>query len=467
MQRQTVRQTVRDHYVRKYPWLAEQESFMRHLRRMLYSTHRSTEGWLLCGQPQVAADQGQLVDGHYASIPFLEDFQSRWGADRYRILPHEYTGNKQDGKVRRVEFRQDPDDYAVYFQELRGDFAADKRVYWVSGEVYSEQKHRKMLAAERERARQEVKLVSSPQTRRICEYMNDRSPVFYSRMLNKNMAQAYKVALRLPDTSQERALRDLAALQDNPYPLYRESPLGHTDRAFCGSLQTIQGDVRKALTQGLVTGDLASAQMAINAKEWGIDSIVSYLEKGNPTWPLLVSAVRPDVDSTHPDFEPVKKLIKDDVYAISYGMCVQNLKKELRKLRSFGVADPESFLNHWMIRDLLLARDRRIQQVVSQGYAETCFGKKIPVATLKGEQTKTNAPSALAECAQAQELNLIMPAFDLARETHEFQIVVYLFDGLSFSFENVAKQTKWMRLIKEAIDNKAKTLGIPTRWEWK
>jgi len=70
----------------------------------------------------------------------------------------------------------------------------------------------------------------------------------------------------------------------------------------------------------------------------------------------------------------------------------------------------------------------------------------------------------MAEIAQAWEMKLIYPAFELAQQTREFTIALYQYDGFSVHFTR--RPNLWKRKIDQAINENANRQGFMMWLEW-
>src|SRR5439155_14455763 len=116
------------------------------------------------------------------------------------------------------------------------------------------------------------------------------------------------------------------------------------------------------------------------------------------------------------------------------------------------------FLFAPLIRDVLIAREEALHRVVSDGGAETCYGKHLQ---LSGE---LQARDILAQLAQSWEMKLIYPAFALTADNRYCKIMLYQFDGFSAQFTR--RPERWATRIKDAVDARATQFKIPTWLDW-
>lgn len=466
--KKTCSKTFRDLVFQIYPSLDLDESYQRHIQRLLFSTQRDEEGRALIGRNQIARDEEKthlLKSKRYSAIAFLKEFQQTvMDEESYKWSDYSYAEHKC--RVAKVKF----DDVieAALIQELRGDWADDERVYFVGGGKFSPSLQRKELKASRVRASQTISLLDCECSREIQAYMNNLPPNRFTKIM-QNWQEAKRAANHLAKPqSQASQLRVLDAIRDQPVPVYKVSDKGNTVRLFSDgeSVLSLKSEIRRILTQGWLETDLVNSQLAIAATLWNISEIKEYLEKNVSIWKDLVPALGVPLDS--PLYSDCKGIVKRYLYGILFGMGKNKAKRELnQQLAGIGIKKGgQKFMTHWAIQALLSNRDRVMDEVRKEGYGETCFGKRINV---KGKGRKSNIPSILAQQAQAVEMALIFPVFELAQRTDEFQICLYQFDGVSLSFKDKRPERVklWREKIQGAVAAKAKELGVTTWLEFK
>jgi hypothetical protein len=179
-----------------------------------------------------------------------------------------------------------------------------------------------------------------------------------------------------------------------------------------------------------------------------------------------------------------KAVLKESLYAACYGMSRDNLEVNVKKLLDgIGVArSGELFLSHPIIKAVLKARARMLRKIRMECGMETCFGRFIPInkgwhkrkdefgPRKRGRKlyaAKAVKPhQILAMVSQAQELQLLLPAFELAtKHRRDFTITLFQHDGFSVKISRRARD--WRDRIKKGVDAKIKAGGFLTALEWK
>jgi hypothetical protein len=157
----------------------------------------------------------------------------------------------------------------------------------------------------------------------------------------------------------------------------------------------------------------------------------------------------------------VKRVIKDGLYAICYGMKEKHLPGQIALWLTNAGQDKglaRRFLSVPLVAALLPARTKALAKIAADGGAESPYGKWCAVDSTR------DAASVMADIAQAWELKLIAPAFRLAKETDDFTIALYQFDGFSVHFTRRAEA--WKKRLTECVNEEAKRWNIATSLEW-
>lgn len=94
------------------------------------------------------------------------------------------------------------------------------------------------------------------------------------------------------------------------------------------------------------------------------------------------------------------------------------------------------------------------------------WGREVTIAAKQSSRKRHAAVrSALACQAQAMELELLFPLFELAkRYPRDFQVMLHQHDGVTICFSRRVEQ--WKERIEKAVAARAKELDIHTYLEW-
>jgi hypothetical protein len=333
-----------------------------------------------------------------------------------------------------------------------------------------------------------------PAARRVLNYFAELPPHVYSAIMRDGLESARDVALGIGDPVKRRCnLNLLEMARDNPRPVMGPSSKGNTVRVFAqgASMLGISRPVRSALTRpNCVWLDLASSQLAIVAQQWNVPEADPFLrscpgQKGKTSvWPSLIASLGPEGErlcreqSSRPgDFDDAKGVTKRFLYALIFGagreaLSTLRFKEEgggetldlagvlsdaLMVSRETAPAWGKRLLAHPLSTALMRARSARIKQVLQQREAVDCFGERIRVLN------RSDAVSALAQLAQAQEMQLMLPALDEARRRpKKCCVALWLHDGIALHVKDKSRQESVIRAICGAVDDEAKVRGIQT-----
>jgi hypothetical protein len=245
-------------------------------------------------------------------------------------------------------------------------------------------------------------------------------------------------------------------------PFYRFSENTVRLTTSRSGLQNLDSDVRSELTQKWVKFDLSSAQLAIAAKDWQVESALKQLRSGESIWESL---------KDHTGVE-IKAPLKKGSYATVYGGKRGTIKGRMaytaaKKGHPMDVEAQERFLEHPVISELLEKREAKLEEIRVNGEAEDCYGNRIRTENIDDD---TPERSVLSQLAQAREMQLLTPALELAEKVEEdyektpWEIMLYLYDGFCVKFNTPTEEYHIPR-IQEAVNQRCKNLGYPTRLE--
>jgi hypothetical protein len=408
-------------------------------------------GLLPIPQSLLAKLENKFVN-HYKGEVLLKLFQRRV------MTPETFQfSDWEKGRCRQVTKFELPAHYKKALEKQKN--SGKSEVFFCGGQKYSARAVREM--AQRKKLKQQLadSARMSASSKEIADYMNNSNPKPFRAIIRRNYQDALAVAKAITDRKKRQdALLVLEAIKKDPQPYYGPSREGHTARLFAlgrKSLLQLNGDVRKELTRGWDEADLRSAHLAVNARMWGVDRLIRFLEEDGNIWELFYE---------HFDIPPklkdkVKKVFKGTIYAIWFdrdpkliGVILTNDLKKKGVERDGTIVYSMPF-----IRDIIEERERAKRRIVAEGGVTDCNGRFISL--------KRREPSSLmAEAAQAVEVELILQAIRLAKTTEDFQITLIQHDGFSVDFRK--DKDVWQGRIERAIAAKAETMEIPTGLEW-
>ncbi len=449
----------RDLALALFPALALSAAYRSLFCRLMFPTMLDKEtGGVCVSRFALASDEGKLKKAksrHYCGKDLLEAFKS----EVFKFGGFDWEGYRYSERKCRVAHVDWPECLVSAAERERTRTEREGLVYFVSGKTYHT-KHRTRVLKE---ARQEAKALESgcqcPEAADMLAYLNSRPSNGFTDMLG-HIDEARRVAVGIEHSGKRNAaLNALKSIESQPVPVYAPSPADRTVRLFGldGGLTSISRKVRAVLCQDWHHADLKNAQLAIIATLWGVSEVTEILESVDSIWPELANHLGVDRDDDR--FEEVKAGIKELLYSTIFGMTEGNLYRKAIAELSGLVEKPKRIFEHRLFKVLLEARTEHAAKLQEAGYATTCFGKRI--------KTKTNADvrSAMAQQAQAVELSLIYPVYELVKEnTREFQVMLHLHDGVYIRFSR--RPELWQQRISQVVKAKADELGIHTELEW-
>ena len=496
-----------------WPGVGNEPANWRMLGHLIFSPYRDEmTGQTLISQSMLADIEGRqdaLLNRNYSGRKFLDRFSETVAPLRYSDWSYE------QGKCRMITHFDVTDtmrEALARERQTRGEILP--LVYLSNGYAANGRNRCKKLAAEQKAAMALVRQAQGPDAPRLLAYMNDLPPRRFTETVVRNMAAARCAADALPTEEKRCHAHDmLDCIEMQPTPFYAPSLKGRTVRIFpCNeSILLLNGGVRRALTPDWTEVDLASSQLAIVAATWDIPNVRAFLRTGRSVWDILFE----HLDIAKSDAN--KRLLKDGLYALIFGMLVPDLKATLDK--AFGIEGfGERFLCVPLMRDLLAAREKQIDIIKAKKGAYTVYGTWLPIEAEedadeergKAEtpqsaiaahcpefddaraETEYSAPdcvstdalpnaktralrkqcaSIMACCAQAVEMWLLAPIIDAAIEnknkTRGFTIMLWQHDGLSLVSHCASDRQKWVTLLQRMVQERADQAGILTRLEVK
>lgn len=432
----------------------------------------------------LASIAGKPHDGSFKAIDTLNSIKV--------LLPEiEWSeSHAMSGKARALTSTGVPQEVKALWKQYvlgEGDWKGDL-VEFGSGKKFSTH----AAKSKRNKARADAQIAqnalpSHPEAQKVLGYVSGLSPRLFTHIVSEGWEAAWQEVENIEDPEKQRlAAEKLLAVRDAPQPVMGPSKDQRTPRVFAkgSSILGLPRAVRSALTDSsCIWLDLSSSQFAIVAVQWDAPEVEPFLrssasEAGKVSiWHSLIESLGPEgkqlVEERHQrpgDFEQAKDVVKQFFYALVFGAG----PVALRTLTFEGVtysgelsaalnasedkkALGKRLLGHPVPKALLKARKRRAQEVVDDGGAFDCFGKWIPVAGKRGEY------SVLAQLAQAQEMQLMLPAIDLAaKRKDKFDVAFWLHDGIAIRVKDEAAKDAIVRSVTRAVDEEAARHGIKT-----
>jgi len=473
-----VRRETRELVGQLFPRLNESPAYWRLFSYLAAGDYLDyASGRPITSREVLAKIAGKASSSNFKAGDFLGDFQKNIIGTAHFGFLSTWIPNK---KARRATYLILPD--ALQTALDAEDFLCrEGKVCLCDGTVFNAAKQRAIREEVRQKALSASRAAKSKAAVFVLDYLNNLSHHPFGK-ITVNAAAARKVVASIKsERSRTQSLAYLRSTLSEPQPFYQPSS-GEGDRIFGvgGCLTMLGSEVRAALAPDWHEADLANAQLAICAKLWGIQEVEVFLARGVSIWQELIRHME---IPTHLHKE-AKAVLKEALYATCYGMSRDNLEVNVEELlEDIGVArSGELFLSHPIIQAILKARGRMLKKIRMECGMETCFGRFIPInkgwnkrkdkygPRKRGRKLYTDKAvkphQILAMVSQAQELRLLLPAFELAtKHRRDFTITLFQHDG--FSVKILRRPKYWRDRIKEGVDAKINEEGFFTALDWK
>ncbi len=434
-----------------YPTLNTNKAYAKFFEYLLLGTYRcKITGKLIISREILGQleniSKKTVTQRNYTGQTILDSF----AAEILPITVYDYSYSEDLARTVEVDFP--PAIQSALIAEYQGKWKDDKKVYFVSGEVYTTNTRKR----ERDNMRKiaDTYMANNKKTGVLLSYLNSLPPHRFTKLLD-NMKDAYKL---LDDISNPvvfvQQYKLLRAIEDQSQPFYK--PVDNTTRVFSlnESLLNLKGSIRKTLCKGWYDADLKSAQLAIIAVLWDIPYVYTMLTKTTGVWNYFLDYFGVDVQYR----QQLKEAVKEPLYSCAYGMGRKNLQKMAdMNLAEIGISQGgDMFMKSELIATILDARDKQTNMVRRHKGVYDAFGNHISTSDY-------NTRSILAQQAQSYELRLLWPAIELAMSTKDFMITAFMHDGCAFDFTR--RSDSWIDRITSAVQEEADLLNIPTELE--
>jgi hypothetical protein len=308
----------------------------------------------------------------------------------------------------------------------------------------------------------------NPTQRKIYDYLNRSDGEVNVRKLTANAAAIEDAIIRIENPNSRKIQRRiLSSISGYPKVLYAPSKADRTPRLSCinDSFITLKREVRKAFSIGWTEVDLESSQFCIYAKEVNAPLSLGLIASGQNVWDYFASTCKVELSAS----------IKNDVFKpVMYGIVFgQGVRKRNILLKKHNMMQ---LLDNPIINELLEYRKKQYEEIARMGYIYDAWNNKIVLQDRidvfkKLKLRKKNPVASLVSTRiQSIEMSIIEPIYDIAIEygdTYLFNIYGHQHDGLTISFNNKEKQEYVIRLMKDAVSERAKQFGITMKLESK
>ena len=333
-----------------------------------------------------------------------------------------------------------------------------------------------------DRARRRRRSDTPQETVELIGYLHDRSVRSFSdRFTRAHDGLVARAQETKKDTVRHAELHAIRALRVQPVPVYTTS--GRTQRLVPHGqgLATVPTWVRRAVLSDCWELDMASAQLALVGALWDVRSVRDLLASGVSYWTEVGGwlherfpngTFQPDRHVDH-----LKGLLKTVTYGLCFGMEERNIRrwrspyklrpteKEKRKKdlaflrRAFGAPSRDvgcRLLGHPLVRDLLVARERRLSEIEAAGGLADVFGREYRVGDRVGGKRVTVRSALAAEAQAAEHFVMLRAARPFLEEAGrvgrsaspsarvEAEILLWQSDGFTIRVRQRGREGRWI-----------------------
>ena len=447
-----------------YPALRE-ERFADLMQHLLFpSNYNDWNRPIICACTHLAKieDKQKLCRSrNYSALTLLEEFKKA-------VLPDfAWTGYKK--KICRTAkyLGLDPDIEKALDSDLETPLSEiSNPVIFTTGDSLTKRDLAKVRVYHKDLAEHYTVRASHEASKRVLFYMNGLPSNVFSATVKANLRAAYTyVRENLKGKPRAVSFRALRAINIQPQPFYQPSRTKNTIRVFSlnQSLTSTKKEIRKILTPTWTEFDLRSSQLAICAVQWNVSEVIDFLKRGGNIWDSLYDFL--PAEERGISLVEIKPTLKKALYSVIFGMPEQYVRGDITK----GIGDlieqaSALFIRHPIVAAMLDARHEQLERIKANKGAEDIFGKWIKM----DKKRKGGERSVLSQLAQATELKLLLPVFDVAEErSDDFKIVLWQHDGFSVHWHHKHRKKRIAKHLQDAVQAEADKLGIPSELEMK
>ena len=488
--RQTVAKNFRDKIIKIYPNCTKNVSYMKFIRYILFSNNWEDKDNYLLKVPQYNLARCEdklesLIAKNYCGEIFLEEFSNE-------VIPITWSDwSYSERKCRVVELTLPTEIEDFLLLGTYKDYKKEGgRVYFDTGKVFN-RKNRKIaldkalsiLDKETEFIKTKTKV--RKHVHKIFSYMMNVDIIHFQKTVDKNIGRVRELIKnnnKLETTKVKSYLEILDCIEENLKPMYKGVENSWRLYPANASILGLPRTYRKEICKGWTEFDIKSSQLSIVSVIWNVPNIKTFLKEKNNIWELFFNTF----DCEGLNYDDTKKFFKESLYSIIFGKEADKLAKMYDDV--FGLSAGQKFLDMWLIKELLQARENEIMRISKMPdgkyFSPAKVGEIKPyffVGMSKGnqkefEQTgvmpysqRKRITSAMAQEVQMLEMMILNPLFDLAeKNTNNFVITLWQHDGFTVKFLNKSHRDKFTNVIVNHFNNNLAKLSVkvPTYLEF-
>ena len=296
-------------------------------------------------------------------------------------------------------------------------------------------------------------------------FLNGQEQRVLGMVFSRNLDDLIGTAIALPqgmpeeEASRTHNIVTISRLMDEYNLTYKA--VTRTKRIYAEetNLHQLSRELRKIALAGCTSLDLQNAQLALAARYWNIPALQEHLQalarNGKSFWSLLLGACGLGVGA--------KPVVKTAVYALIFGQSRRNLVRQF--LAGVGLERREAqrvksrFFGHPIIRELLLARNAKMAELLRDGGLYDAYREWI------GAADRRAARSAMAQQLQSHEFKLMSAVLPVLKRERTITVCSWLHDGMTVHFGDRHEASRQTARLVRVVNEEARQLKIITRLE--
>lgn len=462
--RQTVSKNFRDKIIKIFPSCKHNKSHMRFLQYAMFGNNWEDKDKHILKVPQfnLAYCENKislLKSNNYCGRTFLTQLENVFG------IVWDDDWSYSQGECRVAKFKLPETIESSLNQETYKNYTNSKRLYLIDGKKFNISNRRKALKESTKELEIEIDYYRNHKNVRqyaliIYNYMAQVDIKHFQQVIDKNIDEVKEHAksnIDLKTTQRKSVLELLDCIEESLKPMYKA--VENTARLYPAnaSVLGLPREYRKMLTRGWTEFDIKSSQLSIVSVLWGLPQTHKYLKDGNSVWDLFFDTF----GDGGLNYDEVKGFFKESLYSVIFG-------KEETKLcqmydEVFGDNGGALFSNLWLIRELLDARESKIQSIANvpgNKYFSHTLKTDFFVGMSKEDTRQFNKTgvmpyaqrhritSVMAQEVQTIEMLYLNPIFQYAeRNQDNFVITLWQHDGFSVKFPDKSKRDDYTKAI--------------------
>jgi hypothetical protein len=452
--KKVVSYNFRKYCLDRYPLLKDNVSYRRLFNYICFSTFLDKDSKrIIISSKVLCGCEKKVYNNHYNGIKFLKEFKRdilcnlEWSKHDFEELkPRMIINDGIDDELRNL----------INLEFISQNI--EKKVYFITGEVYNAVTKAKYINIDKEEYKVELEEIPyeyNTSQKTILDYMNNINSLSFIRKVNENKDKINEVLSSLDFNTRINQQKILHSFFENYDIKYSHSREGNTSRLFARkeTILSLKSEVRKAACSGWTDFDIQCSQFSIISEILNAPLSKALIKDRKNLWAYLNYFVFGD--NGVPTKE-LKSIFKQIIYGISYGQSICNLRKFAEENNILKILECD------IIIELLTLRKDWAKKINSDGYVYDVWNNKICLALATKTKKEIWFGSLASQKIQSIELEIMKFLFDFANENEDrlkFKIMIFQHDGVCISFYDKAKKELATKEIQKYIYDKSKDIG--------